>query len=60
MTQQSKKYNDMLSSEDDEVDKDSFDYMFKLTQQKNVRGLKKGIWCMPDIERTGSESGKDM
>jgi len=50
----------MMESEDGEEDKESFDYMFKLTQQKNVRGLKKGIWCMPDIERTGSESGKDM
>ena len=58
MSQQSK-YDDMLSSEDDEVDKDSFEYMFKLTQQKNVRGLKRGIWCMPDIERTGSDAGKD-
>jgi len=58
MSQQSK-YNDMMSSEDEEADKESFDYMFKLTQQKNVRGLKKGIWCMADIERTGSDADKD-
>jgi len=49
----------MMSSDDEEANKESFEYMFKLTQQKNVRGLKKGIcWCMPDIERTGSEAGR--
>jgi len=40
MSQQSK-YDDMLSSEDDEVDKDSFEYMFKLTQRLKTRLMAK-------------------
>jgi len=56
---QQPKYNDMMSSNDEEEDIESFEYMFKLTQQKNVRGSKTGIWVMPDIERIGSDAGKD-
>jgi len=56
---QQPKYNDMMSSDDEEEDIESFEYLYKLTQQKNVRGLKKGVWAMPDIEKIGSAAGKD-
>jgi len=59
MSQQSK-HNNMMPAEDEEANKESFEHAFKLTQHKNVRGLKKAIWCMSDIDGTGSAAGKDQ